>query len=288
MIMETIQSIILDIKNLEIQGAENIAKAAVRAFGIKLKETKNRAELEKTVKTLEEARATEPALRNALKYCLINYEKENVVEKAIAHFEEGNEKIAEIGAKKIHDNMIIFTHCHSSTVMEILKKAWKDGKKFQVRNTETRPKYQGRKTAQELAEAGIPVTHYVDSAGRVALKKADLFLFGTDSITAEGKIINKIGTETLVHIANERGIPAYACTNSWKFNPETIQGEEEEIEERDAKEVWENPPKGVTIKNPAFEVSPADMITGVITELGIFKSEALVQEIRRVYPWMLQ
>lgn len=285
----TYEEIVEKIKNLEIQGAEKIAKKAVEAFGMKLAETKDKTELEKYRKELEETRETEPALRNALRYCIENYEKDaDVVETVMRHFKESKTQIAEIGAKKIHNGMKVFTHCHSGTVEEILIKAWNDGVKFEVYNTETRPRFQGRITAEELAKAGIPVTHFVDSAGRSMMKECDLFLFGCDALTSEGKLINKIGTESLVDRANELHIPAYSCTNSWKFDPKTVYGDDEGIEQRDPGEVWENPPKGVKILNPAFEISNPDKFTGVITELGIFKPETLVLEIQKNYPWLIQ
>jgi len=283
------QEIIDKIKSLEIQGARNIAIAAIQAFGMKLDETQDEAELKKAHDELISTRATEPALRNALEYCYKNYKKDpEITQKAEKHFSESKEKIAEYGAKKIHDGMKVFTHCHSSTVRAILEKAWDDGKKFEVYNTETRPKFQGRITATKLASKGVPVTHFVDSAGRSMLRKCDLFLFGCDAVTAEGKLINKIGTEMLADAARESHIDAYSCTNAWKFNPETLYGEEEEIEQRDTNEVWENPPKGVTIYNPAFEITSPDMFTGVITELGIYKGEALVDAVKENYPWMFE
>jgi len=285
----TYNQIVKKIKNLEIQGAQKIAVAAVKAFEMKLKKTKNKKELKKYFNELKGLRATEPALRNALSYCFNNYEKKpHVAKEVLKFFKESKEKIAEYGAKKIHDGMIVFTHCHSSTVEAVILKAKKQGKKFKVYNTETRPKFQGRITAKILSKAGIPVEHFVDSAGRKMLRKADLFLFGCDAITSEGKLINKIGTEMLAQAAQDFRIPAYSCTNSWKFNAETIYGFEEEIEERDPKEVWEKPPKGVKIHNPAFEITAPDVFTGVITELGIFKPETLVAIIKDAYPWMLK
>lgn len=291
--MSLYQDTITGIKSLTIQGAENIAIAAVQAFGEKLKETQDEAALRAVVTELSGLRETEPALRNALHYCLLNYKNDpNVVDTAINHFKTSKEKIAEIGAKKIHDGMVIFTHCHASTVTKILLKAWADGKRFTVRNTETRPKYQGRKTAIELAEAGIPVIHGVDSTGRLALKSSDLFLFGADAVTAEGNVVNKIGTTMFAEFAHEYQIPVYSCTNSWKFDPATIGGTDEPIEERDPKEVWgaageSAPPANIKIINPAFELTAADRISGIITELGIFKPETLVSEIKKAYPWMV-
>lgn len=282
---ETLQKI----KSLEIQGAENIAIAAVQAFAEKLKETQDEARLKQYIAELSSLRETEPALRNALHFCLLNFRTDpNVSQTAIQYFKTSKEKIAEIGAQKIHEGMMIFTHCHASTVTKILLKAWGDGKRFTVRNTETRPKYQGRKTAEELAVAGIPVVHSVDSAGRLGMKESDLFLFGADAVTAEGNVVNKIGTTMLVEFANLYQIPVYSCTNSWKFDPATIGGKDEPIEQRDPKEVWENPPAGVKVINPAFELTPADKISGIITELGIFKPETLVEEIKKAYPWMVQ
>lgn len=291
----TYREIIEGIKSLQIQGAEKIAIASVQAFALKLQETQNlsaadrAAILQQSYQELAATRATEPALRNALRYCLENYQQNpDVTNFVINYFSESKKKIAEFGAKKIQSGMIIFTHCHSSTVEDILAEALKQGKKFTVYNTETRPKFQGRITAQNIAKLGIPVVHFVDSAARTFMKKANLFLFGCDAVSAEGKIYNKIGTAMIADYAHQNNVPAYSCTNSWKFDPETINGAEEIIEERDPKEVWDNPPPGVTIKNPAFEIVQPDIITGIITELGIFKPETLVTEVQKAYPWLVK
>ena len=285
----TYKEILSGIRKLEIQGAQNIAVKGVEAFGMKLKETDKEKKLQKYMKEIIKTRPTEPALRNALKYCLANRENnKKVAKQAIKYFKESKKRIAEIGAKKIKNGMTVFTHCHSSTVTAILLKAKKEKKKFQVFNTETRPKYQGRITAKKLLKAGIPVTHMVDSCGRSMMRKCDLFLFGCDAITSEGFLINKIGTEALVDAAHESRIPAYSCTSSWKFDPETITGMTEEIEQRNPKEVWERPPKKIKIFNPAFEISLPDKFTGVISEIGIFKPEALVIEIQKAYPYLIE
>jgi len=284
----TYSEILRKIKNLEIQGAQNIAMKAIEAFGIKIKEGASNKELEKSRKEIFALRSTEPALRNGIRFCLINKGKyKDVAKEALNYFEESKKKIAKIGAEKIKDGMIIFTHCHASTVEAILIKAKKDGKKFEVYNTETRPKFQGRITAENLAKAGIKVTHMVDSAGRSMIRKCDLFLFGCDAITSEGFIINKIGTESLVDAALEAHVPAYSCTTAWKFDTETIKGIPEEIEQRDPKEVWENPPKNVKIYNPAFEIISPDKFTGTISELGVFKAEILALEVQKNYPYLI-
>ncbi|MBU1018447.1 MAG: hypothetical protein ABII07_02030 [Patescibacteria group bacterium] len=282
-----LDQIVQDIKDLKIQGATAIAIAAVEALTEEIKAGKSRPELEEAAKKLEEARATEPALRNALRYCLENYESNpNAPQEAKQHFEDSKKKITEIGANRIEDGMTVFTHCHSSTVERIIIEAHKQGKKVRVRNTETRPKFQGRITAKKIAEAGIHIEHFVDSAATEAIKKSDIFLFGCDAITSDGRIINKIGTALMLDIADKYDIPSYSCTDSWKFDPATIGGHDEEIEERNPAEVWEDAPSGVKIHNPAFEMCSPDDLTGIISELGIFKPEALITEIKSAYPWL--
>jgi len=284
----TYSEILHGIKSLKIQGAQNIAMKAIEAFGMKIREGSSDKELLKSQKEIFALRSTEPALRNGIRFCMMNKGKfKDVSKEALKYFEESKKKIAQIGAKKIKDGMIIFTHCHASTVEAILIQAKKEGKKFEVYNTETRPKFQGRITAENLAKAGIKVTHMVDSAGRSMIRKCDLFLFGCDAITSEGFVINKIGTESLVDAALEAHIPAYSCTTAWKFDTDTIKGIPEEIEQRDPKEIWENPPKNVKIYNPAFEIVNPDKFTGLITELGVFKSETLILEIQKNYPYLI-
>jgi ribose 1,5-bisphosphate isomerase len=202
------------------------------------------------------------------------------------HFDKSEEDISRIGSKKISSGDVVFTHCHSSTVVDILKKAKKEGKRFKVYNTETRPLFQGRITARELARAGIPVVHFIDSAARIALKEADIMLIGADAISSEGKVFNKIGSEMFAEIAHRYDIPVYVCTDSWKFDPQSVFGYEEEIEKRAAKEVWPAAPKGVLIDNRVFEKIASDLVAGIISELGVYKPEVFIEEVKRTYPWM--
>lgn len=293
--------IIEDIKSLKIQGAENVAKAAVKALrDVSLKnQDKNEKELLLLLMIAKEklfnTRPTEPALRNSLNFILNDVNEDNIklkvkknIEKAIKHFITATNNIAKVGANKIKNGMKVYTHCHSSTVMAILMEAKKQGKKFEVLNTETRPKLQGRITAQELSDNGIKVTHYVDSAAKIVIKQADLILFGSDAITTEGTVINKIGSGMFAELADKYDVPIYCATNSWKFDPKSIFGFDEEIEMRDTKEVWDKPPKNVTIKNPAFEEIEAKYVTGIISEIGIYNPETFISELRRFYPWMFK
>lgn len=305
----TFKKVVNDIKSLKIQGAQNIAKEAVKALSdyaeAQGKKSKDSRIFVKNIlsakKDLFATRSTEPCMRNALNFVTRASEllKKKPVEdviydvairstEALAMLKDAEEKIATYGAEKIKDGMLIYTHCHSHSVINILKKAWESGKHFEVHNTETRPRFQGRMTAKDLAKIGIPVTHYVDSAVRFALKKADLMLIGADAITTEGKVVNKVGSELFAEASQRFSVPVYSCTNSWKFDPETVFGFEEPIEKRFSSEVWDKPPRGVTVNNFAFEQIRPELMSGVITELGIFKPEMLVQKVEKIYPWMFE
>lgn len=266
-----------DIKSLKIQGAQTVAKAGVKAF--KFKHDKA------SIKKLLSLRPTEPTLRNVVSFCLKDPKKNPDI--ALKHLNETQKIIAKYGSRKIRNGDIVYTHCHSSTVTAIIKEAYKK-RKFEVYNTETRPLYQGRITAIELAKAKIPVTHFVDSAARYALKKASIMLIGADAILSSGKVANKIGSELFAEVAKRYDTPVFVCTDSWKFDAQTIFGFDTQIERRGAKEIWKKPPKGVKIKNIAFELVHPDLITGVISELGVYNLDSFIMEVKRAYPWMLE
>jgi len=108
-------------------------------------------------------------------------------------------------------------------------------------------------------------------------------LLGCDAITPT-KIINKIGSELFCEVAASYKIPVYICTNSWKFDPKTLFDYDEEIETRSPKEVWEQPPKGVTIDNHAFENINPGLVKGIISELGVLSFKRFLKEVIRKYP----
>lgn len=293
-----------DIKDLKIQGAENIAISsveAIRRIGLRSKfndVSDYLNELHSARISLQSTRPTEPCLRNSLKFVFqgINLKtyseiKDKLIHNVnlvVKHFSDSKQKIAEIGAKKISNGMIVYTHCHSSTVMDILKLAKKKGKKFVVHNTETRPKFQGRITARELSSYGIKVKHFVDSAAKLAIKESDIMFFGADAITSEGEVINKIGSELFSLAAERYSVPVYSCTDSWKFDPESVFGYNEDIEIRKSSEIWDKAPKNVTVSNYAFEKIDPDLVTGIISELGVYSPEIIVEELRRNYGWMFR
>lgn len=296
------ESICKKIEHLEIQGASNVAKNGLKALILRLEE-KSPKEREKAIQVLEEAktrlfqtRPTEPFLRNAIRFILQKAKEtaniqelwETVEQKRdnfLKMIEEGKEKIATVGARRIQGTVL--TYCHSSTAMGIIKKSKEDIDQVYV--TETRPQYQGRITAKELVQEGIETNMIVDSACRHFMKEMDVCLVGADVITSQGNIINKIGTSTVALVANEARIPFYVATNLLKFDPKTMSGALEKIEQRDWREVWENKPEELRIRNPAFDVTPANYIDGLITdEAGIISPQLVVNAVKDHFPFILE
>jgi ribose 1,5-bisphosphate isomerase len=200
--------------------------------------------------------------------------------------EKSKEHIAEIGANRIHDGSVVFTHCHSSTVSCLLAKAKADGKNFKVICTETRPAYQGRITANELLGLGIETTFIVDSAARSFMGNANVVIVGADAITSEGNVVNKIGSSCIALLAHEARVPFYVVSELLKFDPETLKGECEKIEQRNPAEVWSEAPQKLIVQNPAFDVTPNRYIHGLICEEGIIPPQTIVEVIRRKHPWV--
>ncbi len=308
--LEELKKIANRIEKLEIQGATNVAIEGVQAFGkyiLSLKETNLDDFFKQVIKAqvlLESARATEPCLRNGLKYTIekakntisnldnVEMLKKRMIqcsEEYIELLKNAKFEIAKIGAQRIPDNSLIMTHCHSSAVTQILIEARKT-KNFEVINTETRPKYQGRITAKELLEHDIPLTHVVDSAMRWVVKhfnkRIDMILIGADSISTEGTIFNKIGSRLLALMAKENHIPLYVVTTILKYNPASMLGNIEEIEMRPIEEIWKDPPKGIKILNPAFETVSHDLIASLITEIGIFPSTLISEKFEKEFVFL--
>jgi len=212
---------------------------------------------------------------------------ENVLELAedkkekeiLEHFKKAQNQINKYILKIIENHQIIFTHCHSSNVIKSLIYAKKKGKRFEVYNTETRPLYQGRKTAKELRKAGIKVNMFIDSAIGVALsketgKKPDKVFLGADAITKKG-VVNKIGSETIARLAKLEKIPVYIIADSWKFTKNKIP-----IENRNLNEIWNKAPKNIKIKNPAFEFVDKKYIKAVISELGALSFGKFLKRVK--------
>ena len=252
--LKRFEQILEQIKDIEIQGATNIAEAGIRAFLI----NPNAESAKKILST----RPTEPFLQNSIHLLLKSKNPKKTSKKILDYIKKSNKKIARHGSMIIKNDMNIFTHCHSSTVMDILKLAKKKHKQFVVYNTEVQPLLQGRKTATELAKLGIKVIHLPDTAAEDALKKCDLFLFGADAYL-KNKIVNKAGTNMLCEIAKLHNIPCYSAGISLKYTKKI------KMEMRSGKELWDERNKNIIVINPAFSSLNAKHLTGIISEFGI-------------------
>lgn len=288
--------IVQDIKDLKIQGARNIAQKGVEALIIESESYKGK-ELGEYISNLivasdviAGARSTEPMLRNFLQHIIskvtsssstsIKELKKIVKENGNAIFEKLNKSkrdLKDYGSLLIKKGGVYYTHCHSSTVVSVFKEAYDDGIDFSVIVSETRPKYQGLKTAKALSSHGIPTTLIVDSAAFAFIRKCDAVFLGGDSISVTGDLVNKVGSAGIACFANMYNIPVYSCIELNKFDPLTRWGMNIEIEERSPKEVYDGAKsKNLSIRNPAFDLVPAKYITAYITEEGLIPPQALV------------
>ncbi len=191
------------------------------------------------------------------------------------------------GVGLLRDGMGVLTHCNAGalavsalgTATAPMYLAHEAGAHLRVFVDETRPVLQGaRLTAWELSEAGLDVTLICDgmAAHLMAEGAVDLVITGADRVTANGDVVNKIGTRGLAIAAGYHGVPFYAAFPSSTFDPATAVGADVEIEERNPDEVTDPIPAapGVRVRNPAFDVTPAELVTGWITDRGLFSKPA--------------
>jgi ribose 1,5-bisphosphate isomerase len=293
------------IRRLEVQGARNVAIAAVKALETLAQQTKATTRKDFINELLEAqtlfvaSRETEPLMRNAIRWIITRVEDSdergvtelaNRVSYSSQNFqknlEASKERIADIGANRIRNDSVIFTHCHSSTVTYMLAKAKAQGKTFEVICTETRPAFQGRITAKEMLQLGVKTTFIVDSSARSFMHNVDLVVVGADGITSEGNVVNKIGSGTFALVAHEARKPFYVLAELLKFDP--AYGEYEKIEERNRDEIWKEAPPELNIRNPAFDITPRDLIHGIICEEGIISPHTISEVVRRIHPWVFE
>jgi len=198
------------------------------------------------------------------------------------------------GAGLIQTGQTVLTHCNAGalatagygTALGVIRAACEQGKKIQVIADETRPVLQGaRLTAWELMQDQIPVTLITDNMAGSLMRqgKIHLCVVGADRIAANGDVANKIGTYSVAVLAKAHGIPFYVAAPYSTIDLRTKSGADIPIEQRNPLEVTtihgSQPiaPTGVAVYNPAFDVTPAELISGIITERGVFKPSELAQ-----------
>ncbi|MDD4569119.1 MAG: S-methyl-5-thioribose-1-phosphate isomerase [Tepidanaerobacteraceae bacterium] len=201
---------------------------------------------------------------------------------------ETNKSIARYGNEIIPEGATILTHCNTGalatvgygTALGIIREAHYSGKNIRVFADETRPRLQGAKlTAWELVQEVIPATLIPDSVAPVLIRdgKIDVIIVGADRIASNGDTANKIGTYMLSQVAKDFNVPFYIAAPISTIDFGIDSGEQIVIEERDAKEITHIngariAPEGINVYNPAFDVTPHQNITGIITEKGIIRS----------------
>lgn len=205
--------------------------------------------------------------------------------------------IGEVGAALVVEGKGVLTHCNAGglatadygTALAVLFRAAELGKRFQVFADETRPLLQGaRLTAWELQQRGIDVTLICDNMAAQVMRegRVQMVVVGADRIAANGDTANKIGTYGVAILAAAHGIPFYVAAPSSTFDLALATGDAIPIEQRDSREIThgfgkQTAPEGVKVYNPAFDVTPARLIAGIVTEKGLI-GPVSADEILRV------
>lgn len=291
------------IKKLVVRGAPAIGVTA--AFGLALAAQASRAkalpelmtDLDTAFKTLRATRPTainlfwalERVMEKAKRAKTVEDAKKAVLDEALKMSEEdveANRHMGANGAKMFRDGDVVLTHCNAGslatvaygTALGVIRAARESGKRLSVIATETRPVMQGsRLTAFELQHDGIDVSLIPDTAvGHMMAKSAiKRVIVGADRVLRSGHVFNKIGTYQVAILARRHRVPFYVAAPLSTFDFESSP-EEVIIEERSVDEVVKVgkkriAPKGVRIFNPAFDMTPPELITGIITEKGVLK-----------------
>jgi methylthioribose-1-phosphate isomerase len=294
------------IRRLAVRGAPALGVAA--AYGVALGageiQASGRADflsrLKKVTRALAKSRPTARNLFWAIERMERTAEagqdiaqiKQSLLEEALKIHQEqidADKELAKLGATLIDEGETILTHCNAGilatagygTALGVIKQAYAEGKKVQVIATETRPLLQGaRLTACELKKTGIPFTLITDSMAGSFMRKGriDVVVVGADRIARNGDTANKIGTYTLAVLAKEHGIPFYIAAPTSTIDLALASGDEIVIEERPPEEVTcfqgvRIAPEDICVANPAFDVTPHQYITAIITEKGIIRGQ---------------
>jgi len=208
-----------------------------------------------------------------------------------------NRALGRHGAALVRDGQTILTHCNAGalatagygTALGVVRAAWEQGKKIRVLADETRPVLQGaRLTVWELMQDQIPVTLITDNMAGALMRRGliHLCLVGADRIAATGDEANKIGTYSVAVLAKAHGLPFYVAAPYSTIDLATPSGDQIPIEQRKPEEVTSicgGPPiapLGADVLNPAFDVTPAEYVTAIITERGVFKPSELAEQFR--------
>jgi len=297
------------IKSMEIRGAGRIAREAAEALRRHATDTRTndleafRREMDSAAQTLIATRPTAVSLPNAVHIVMSDLDQALTLEEAqngvihraeqfIHSSQHAVEKIAQFGARHIRDGDTILTHCNSEAALGCIIEAHRSGKDIEVFATEVRPRNQGLITIRTLNDAGIKTNFIVDSAVRSFIHEVDLVIVGADAVTVNGAVVNKIGTSQVAHTAHEARVNVLVAAETYKFAPRTIIGELITIEERAGNEILADEIARalphVTVRNPAFDVTPAEYIDLIVTEAGAIPPQMAYIIIKEYLGWGLE
>ena len=302
--LEHYREVVLAIRDMRVRGAPALGVAAAFAMAMAAAEMASESsdqfltQLRKASEEILAARPTAVNIEWAVERMLavaeaasgVTEAKERLLAEAKAMQAEDkaiNRRIGQHGAELLADGGTVLTHCNTGalatagygTALGVIRAAWEEGKRFGVFHTETRPFLQGaRLTAWELTQLGIPATMVVDSAAGLLLKEhhVECVIVGADRIASNGDTANKIGTYTLAVVAKENHIPFYVAAPMSTIDLRIPSGDQIPIEERNGREVThlgevKIVADGVKIRNPAFDVTPHQYISAIITEAGVVR-----------------
>jgi methylthioribose-1-phosphate isomerase len=276
------------IRSLAVRGAPCIGVFAAYGVALLARTLPDEPSLRRAAQLVREARPTAVNLAWAVDRVLAAadplQEAKRIHERQIAV----DEAIGRYGLQLVPKNARILTHCNTGplatagggTALGVILAAHRGGKKPRVLVGETRPLLQGaRLTYLELASAGVDATLVVDAAAAAVMqrKRVDLVIVGADRIARNGDTANKIGTYGIAIAAAHHGIPFYVAAPRSTFDFSIARGEDIPIEERPAQEVTafggaRVAPEAASVYNPAFDVTPAHLIAGFVTEYGILRA----------------
>jgi methylthioribose-1-phosphate isomerase len=289
------------IREMVIRGAPAIGVAAAMGVALGVRKTSEKnfdRELERILLTLAKTRPTAVNLFWALermrrvyrenRSCGVESVKRVLKDEALKIYQEdiaANKQLGKFGARLLRDARRIMTHCNAGalatagygTALGVIRALKESGKPIEVWVNETRPFLQGaRLTAWELKKEKIPATLVTDNMAGYLMQggKVDAVVVGCDRVAANGDVANKIGTYGIAVLAKRHGVPFYVAAPTSSIDLGCASGKEIPIEQRNPKEVSNIfgraiAPKGIKVLNPAFDITPQDLISALITEKGV-------------------
>lgn len=292
------QHVIDEIRNMNVKGGSPFGRAAAWAYKLaceqeelnSLEELRARFDyISSETISLKPTMATIFNTKNLVYEYLERYKAEPVEEikkrviklcdRIIVHSEEAVEKLGEYGGNLIQDGDTIMMHSYSSTLMSVFIHAAEQGRKFKVICTESRPLRESRLAVQILQSYEVPVMYITDASIWEYMPKADLIIMGADSIACDGSIANKMGTALVTQLAQLCKKPVFIASELYKLDIRTRYGYKIQLEMRTKDEILSEGDfeslKGVDVINQFFDMTPANQITGLITEEGIIAPQTV-------------